>query len=204
MNTGKENPPALQGSEGGAWTADVHKKLYPGNFNMGLASYICDVINPVSVLEFGSGLGHLAQYVKTNSDAEDVICIEPEITGGVYEGSNGPVLLSVDIFTQSHPEALEKQYDLVMSIEVAEHISRDRHDFLFDFLVDRAANWIVFSGARIGQGGHGHIAERDEEDWRSEFLERGLHFESQMTADIRTACDEKNINHRRNLMVFRK
>lgn len=186
------------------WNEETHMKLHAKNFNLGLANFVVDKIKPKSVLEFGSGLGFLSKYITDHSSLENIYCIEPNEIAGVYDNVNGPKLLPLDIFNYDHPYIINHKYDLVMSIEVAEHIKREKHEKLFDFLVAHTNNWIVFSGARIGQGGHGHIAERDEVDWKSEFLKRGMLFEDELTQSIRFACDEKNINHRQNLMVFKR
>lgn len=194
----------LHGKNGGAWDEKTHLQLHPKNFNFGLADFIVSSIKPKSVLEFGSGLGFLSRHIVDTMSLSDVYCIEPNEIEGIYDNINGPKLLSLDIFNQNHPFVLNRKFDLVMSIEVAEHIPREQHNELFDFLVSHTNNWIVFSGARIGQGGHGHIAERTEEEWKSEFLKRGMLFQDELTQSIRLACDEKNINHRQNLMVFKR
>ena len=85
---------------------------------------------------------------------------------------------------------------------MAEHIDKRFHTPFFDFLVSRANKWIVFSAARPGQGGHGHISERPELEWRAEFEQRGCVFDSKMTAVARTMSDQKNINHQRNVQVL--
>ena len=169
-----------------------------------MAEYIANTLKPASILEFGCGLGLYCDFLKTQLGIKEVFGIEPEPMDGIFDLPNGPEQLAINIFLDKHPPPLEKKFDLVMSIEVAEHIPRDKHDFLFDFLVSHTSNWIVFSGARVGQGGHGHIAERDEEDWKSEFLKRGMIFQDELTRNVRLACDKKNINHRQNLMVFRR
>lgn len=186
------------------WTPQEHMARYGPNFNNGMADYIARSLKPESTLEFGCGLGLYCHFLKTQLDIQRVFGIEPEPMAGVFDSPNGPTQLAINIFSDKHPEPLEQKFDLVMSIEVAEHIPREKHDFLFDFLVSHTSRWIVFSGARIGQGGHGHIAERDEEDWKSEFLKRGMIFQNELTRDIRQACDKKNINHVKNLMIFRR
>lgn len=85
---------------------------------------------------------------------------------------------------------------------MAEHIPIDKHEALFDFLVSHAGRIIVFSGARPGQGGHGHIAERAEHEWREEFVKRGCRFDPRLTIQARSMCNPRNINHRQNLQVF--
>ena len=186
------------------WTAEEHLARYGPNFNSGMAEYIAHTLKPESSLEFGCGLGLYCHFLKTRLGLDMVYGIEPEPMGGVFDSPDGPTQLAIDIFSDKHPELLNRKFDLVMSIEVAEHIPREHHDFLFDFLVSHTSNWIVFSGARVGQGGHGHISERDEEDWKSEFLKRGMVFQDALTQHIRLACNEKNINHRKNVMVFRR
>ena len=192
------------GSNGGAWNENTHLKLHAKNFNEGLANFIVSTIKPKNTLEFGSGLGFLSKYIVDSGCSKENYCIEPNEITGVYDNINGPILLPIDIFKNHHPHVINKKFDLVLSIEVAEHIPKENHDFLFDFLVAHSSNWIIFSGARIGQGGHGHIAERDEDDWKLEFLKRGMIFKENETANIRMSCDEKNINHKQNLMVFKR
>lgn len=190
----------MKGETGGAWTAETHKALYGKNLNFGLGKFICEHLKPKDMLEFGSGLCDLANLIADSMHLDSSFCIEPEIFADVRGNLN---LLNIDIFTRQSPQILDRRFDLVLSIEVAEHIPLDKHEFLFDYLVARAGNWIVFSGARPGQGGHGHVAEREELDWRAEFSGRGCEFDPRLTGLVRSMCDEKNINHRQNIQVFR-
>jgi predicted O-methyltransferase YrrM len=192
----------LKGEGGGAWTAEVHGQLYPDNLNAGLVRFLVEEIRPRSFLEFGSGLGHLASAVAARLPLEPSYCIEPEVEV-VLPADRQLHLLNVDIFRNPAPSVLNQKFDLVLSIEVAEHVERERHEELFDFLVARAGRFVVFSGARPGQGGHGHVAERPETEWQGEFESRGLIFDQALTLRARNYCDKKNINHRRNILVFR-
>lgn len=201
--TGQTCPP-ITGADGGAWTAQTHRALYPDIFNTGLAHFITDSLQPKTALEFGSGVGDLAAFIAANSGCRPIDCIEPLIMPEACFGNLSIRQFQTDIFAEPVPCDLLAKYDLVMSIEVAEHIHRDRHPALFDFLVAHCGHWMLFSGARIGQGGHGHIAERPEEEWRTELTSRGLIFCEELTLAARASCNTKNINHRRNVMVFRK
>jgi O-methyltransferase len=187
------------GRDGGAWTAETHHQLYPATLNHGLGQFICEHLKPRDMLEFGSGLCDLAKLIAGVIPLGESYCIEPEIVVDVGGNLN---LLNIDIFEQVAPRVLDRRFDLVMSIEVAEHVPLEKHEALFDFLVARAGHWIVFSGAWPGQGGHGHVAERPELDWRSEFTRRGCVFNARLSALVRTMSDEKNINHRQNIQVF--
>lgn len=193
----------LVGANGGAWTAQTHAALYPANLNRGLVRYIAEEIAPKDFVEFGSGECLLANALAAELNLSPSYCLEPFVRAAVRV-DRGLSLLNVDATHQPTPSVLNHKFDLVLSIEVAEHVARDRHEALFDFLVSRARNSIVFSGARPGQGGHGHIAERPESEWREEFVSRGMLFDSDATLAVRAASDTKNINHRRNLQIFRR
>ena len=198
-----ENTQAIkhQGYEGGGWDKKAHEKLYGKNLNTGLGDFIAGTVKPQNFLEFGSGLGALSNYISHAVDLEPSYCIEPAIESSDSYGENVS-LLNVDIFNTPVPSVLNKLFDTIISIEVAEHIPLELHEALFDFLVSRAGRMIVFSGARPGQGGHGHIAERPELEWREEFTKRGCIFDLELTLKARNQSNTRNINHRKNLQVF--
>jgi predicted O-methyltransferase YrrM len=193
---------SLKGGSGGPWTAETHNSLYPGNLNGGLVQFIVRHIRPKNFLELGGGVGALANAVANACELTESYVIEPEVSVPMAADRNLR-LLNINILSAPAPLVLDRKFDLVLSIEVAEHIDRAKHEMLFDFLAARAGRWVVFSGARPGQGGHGHISERPEVEWRAEFVSRGFAFDARMTALVRTLCDAKNINHRINLQVFR-
>lgn len=197
----KPNEADYQGKEGGAWDRQTHEKLYGKNLNTGLGDFVLQTVAPLDFLEFGSGLGGLASYIAERTELDPSYCIEPEVELDGDLGRNVH-LLNLDILSTPTPEALKRRFDMVISIEVIEHIPLERHTEVFDFLVARAGRIIVFSAARPGQGGHGHVAERPELEWREEFLTRGCRFDPELTARARTQSNERNINHRKNLQIF--
>lgn len=185
----------------GAWTAEMHNRLYPANFNRGLADFLTAVIQPKDFIEFGGGTGELARHVARECRVTHSYMLEPDIPLTPDEGIELEAL-NIDITKHVAPRVLNRTFDLVLSIEVAEHVDRRHHERLFDFLAARSKRWVVFSGARPGQGGHGHVAERPEAEWRDEFTSRGFSFDARLTALARSMSDRKNINHRRNIQVF--
>lgn len=67
---------------------------------------------------------------------------------------------------------VEKRYDLLISLEVAEHLPvENASDFVRD-LTERS-DLILFSAAVPGQGGVGHVNEQWQSYWRDLFAERG-------------------------------
>lgn len=64
-----------------------------------------------------------------------------------------------------------RRFDLVQCLEVAEHLPAASAATLLDSL-SRHGDVILFSAAPPGQGGHGHVNERNYEYWRAQFAQR--------------------------------
>jgi hypothetical protein len=71
----------------------------------------------------------------------------------------------------SRPIDLGRRFDLVQSLEVAEHLPADRAGAFIDMLTAHAS-LVMFSAAVPGQGGEHHINERPLEYWRERFRAR--------------------------------
>jgi SAM-dependent methyltransferase len=69
---------------------------------------------------------------------------------------------------------LGRQFDLVQSLEVGEHIEESASHVFADSLACHARRYILFSAAPPGQGGEYHINEQPYEFWRQKFEERGF------------------------------
>jgi SAM-dependent methyltransferase len=72
----------------------------------------------------------------------------------------------------SQPIDLGQHFDLVQSLEVAEHIPRQNAADFIETLIDHGP-LVMFSAAIPGQGGEHHINEQPLEYWRGMFRDRG-------------------------------
>lgn len=70
------------------------------------------------------------------------------------------------------PLDLKKRFDLVQTLEVAEHLPEDKADLFVDNLI-RHGDVILFSAAVPHQGGEHHVNEQPPEYWRQKFAVRG-------------------------------
>ena len=68
---------------------------------------------------------------------------------------------------------IENNYDLAVSLEVAEHISSDNANS-FTRELAQCSDFILFSAATPGQGGVGHINEQWTGYWSSQFTKHGF------------------------------
>lgn len=67
---------------------------------------------------------------------------------------------------------LGRRFDLVQSLEVAEHLPAERASAFIDTLTAHGHH-VLFSAAVPGQGGEHHVNEQPLEYWRAKFRDRG-------------------------------
>lgn len=121
-----------------------------------------------SLLDVGSGHGAwAAEWLAAG--VKDVVAVD-----GAYVQTDQLAIPS-DRFVAhdlSSPLDLGRRFDLVQSLEVAEHIDPENADLFVDNLV-RHGDVILFSAAVPHQGGEHHVNEQPPEYWRKRFAERG-------------------------------
>lgn len=66
-----------------------------------------------------------------------------------------------------------RSFDLVVCLEVAEHLPPGTESHLLDLLESHCKDFLFFSAAETGQDGHGHINCRPLEFWADMFITRG-------------------------------
>ena len=121
-----------------------------------------------SVLDVGCGRGAWLSEWRRHGVA-DIAGVD-----GVYVASER-LLIPTDRFMArdlARPIDLGRRFDLVQSLEVAEHLAESAADVFVDNLV-RHGSVILFSAAVPGQGGEHHVNERPYGYWRDKFLARG-------------------------------
>jgi SAM-dependent methyltransferase len=95
---------------------------------------------------------------------------------------------------------LERQFDLVLSLEVAEHLEPQHADQFIANLV-RHGNTIVFSAAIPGQGGVGHYNERFPEYWVEKFKAAGYICYDTLRPKLWLRTDIE-VWYQQNIMIF--
>ena len=84
------------------------------------------------------------------------------------------------------PVDLQRRFDLVQSLEVAEHLPASAAATFVDTLIAHG-DVILFSAAVPGQGGMHHVNERPYRYWRNLFADRGYIILDAVRPKIRTA-----------------
>lgn len=133
-----------------------------------LASVIVELYHPKKLVEFGCGPGHLSR---------ELAKLGVEVTA--VDGYSQPNFdgLAVEFYTLDLNNAaaisnyfVGKQFDLAISLEVAEHLQPESSSNLVEWLT-KVAPIVIFSAAVLGQGGHGHINLQSREYWHSKFTQ---------------------------------
>ena len=80
------------------------------------------------------------------------------------------------------------KYDLVLSLEVGEHIPLEYEQIFLDNLCRAAKNDIILSWAIIGQGGWGHVNCRNNNYIINQMLMRDFNLDMEKTKILRENC----------------
>lgn len=152
---------------GYAYDLDLHKNESAAP----IASLLFEIINPHSVIDFGCGKGQFLKAFKNLGTTEVLGYDGPwarehnacNLTDGEF--------ISVDF---ERPDSIpNKQADLAISFEVAEHLMPEKaHSFIAK--LTQSADVIAFSAALPFQGGQNHVNEQPLEYWINLFIDQGF------------------------------
>lgn len=147
---------------------------YPENiYNTKAASrvvpFLFDLFHPSSVVDVGCGTGSWLSVFEALG-VEDVIGVDFQYSDKSVISRNKFMVADL-----SQPLELTRRFDLVLCLEVAEHISDSCADGLVESLTN-LGDRIVFSAAVPGQGGDGHINEQWPDYWVKKFARYKFHF----------------------------
>jgi SAM-dependent methyltransferase len=96
---------------------------------------------------------------------------------GLYAGESH-LMIDQDHFTRADLASgfdLRRQFDLVQSLEVAEHLPGHASAAFIEALVRHSRGLVLFSAAPPGQGGENHVNEQSYDFWRDHFRAHGYH-----------------------------
>lgn len=176
-----------------------------------------DDLNVSSVLDFGSGSGdYLRRHFQLGSKI--AVGIETEFLGEIgwyaqgWNFSAGPIQFTKEI--PAYGEDFEKlkcivfrepskKFDLVQTLEVFEHIPRELHCILLNYLTSQANSYVVASISALGQKGIGHISNRDQLDFMGEWKKRGFVVDVTLTSLLQQKVGQRAPWLQKNTKVYK-
>ena len=130
---------------------------------------LIDWVSPESGLDVGCGAGAWCR-VWRESGVRDVIGVDGDYVDQTSLLIDAGSFISQDL---SKSFDLDRRFDLVVSLEVAEHVAEASAASFVDNLA-RHGDLVLFSAAVPGQGGEFHVNEQPLDYWRQLFAARGF------------------------------
>jgi SAM-dependent methyltransferase len=147
-----------------------------------------------SYLDVGCGAGGLvAQFIERGHEAEGFDGSRAAIDAAPAEIRHFLQCLRIED-APTHADR-EKRHDVVVSVEVAEHLPESQADTLVRVMTARATDWIVFSAAPPGQGGTDHINLQPYEYWLEKFHAQGWEVALAATSALRAQMAMSRAQH---------
>lgn len=132
---------------------------------------IIQLFKPKSIIDVGCGIGTFLKIFELNG-IDDIVGLD-----GNWVDKNLLLIKPEKIITQNLEEkfSLDKRFDVVLCLEVAEHLSADSAPSLVKSLTN-LGDIIIFSAAIPNQGGQNHINEQAPQYWENLFKTHGYSF----------------------------
>lgn len=144
-------------SDHGYWVGPEAESqhLYDRSLSAALVSFLKAEDPSGSVVDLGCGMGNYVKHFRAEglrADGFDGNPHTPTLTDGVC-----------GVRDLSEPFTFETPYDWVMSLEVGEHLPAKFETTFFNNLHANNRKGVILSWALVGQGGHGHVNEHNND-----------------------------------------
>ena len=181
--------------------------VYSANFFETLSGYtresaqilvpmIRDLVRPASVLDVGCGVGTwLDEWGKAG--VTELLGVDGHYVDKATLQIPAGSFTTADL---NKPFSLDRTFDLVQTLEVAEHLDEANADAFVESLA-RHGDTILFSAAIPGQGGEHHVNEQWPSYWVEKFAKAGYTAYDAIRPQIWT--DQRiSMFYRQNLLIF--
>ncbi len=168
----------------GIWDLSTAKKRH--RHDEKLAEYLTTMYSSASsIADVGCGMGY---YCKCFKDSGVPTVHGYEGTVNIKEIAAYDDIMVVDL-TKERWVGID--YDLVLCLEVGEHIPKEYEQVFIDNLCRYVSKDLILSWAVPGQGGAGHVNELSNEYIIGEFIKRGLVFNEDSSNKLRESASLK-------------
>jgi SAM-dependent methyltransferase len=148
-----------------------------------------------SVTDFGCGLGEY--LAKLSPIVNNAIGVE----GSIPKQAKFEYIIQGDLTTDLKSKAFTS--DLVISLEVGEHIPAEFMGVYLDNITNHSAKYLITSWAVRGQAGFGHVNCLDNSEIIPEFEKRGFKLLEKETEKARLIIEDKAHWFRNTLFIFK-
>lgn len=160
----------------GFWQSENINHYYDESFSKALNTIVAKYN---TFVDFGCGDAKYAKHIRDNN---------PSIKVEAYDGNPNVKLLTNgfgEVLDLSKKFDLKKKYDVVCSLEVAEHIPRKYEKIYIENLLRHCNHLLIISWAKIGQGGKGHVNEQNQDYILDAMNQYGLKYDNELSAILK-------------------
>jgi len=154
------------------------------------------------LLDVGCGTGAFVETLSTTG--REVIGVEYSAKLRQQCEARGVKVFPFDLSQKTAPPP-GAPFDLVYSLEVAEHVPREFAGAMVDYM-SGLSDLVVFTAAQPGQGGTHHINEQPRSYWISLFQQRGMSLDPEATTKMSAFLRDGGAFHYlpANISIFRR
>lgn len=155
---------------------------------------LIDMYNPKSVLDLGCNVGCWL-YSFEDHGVNDFIGIDGDNMSDflLFDRSK---FVAHDLTQKIN---LNRKFDLVLCLEVAEHLNEEYTDTLIENAVNHS-DIVIWSAATVGQGGYNHVNEQPLQYWIDKFEKVG--YSARQLCDVLPALPHDY--YRKNAIEFKR
>lgn len=179
---------------------DYYKKLQRGSRQSAkeVIPLVLELVQPKSVIEVGCGAGYWLSVFR-ESGIEDIVGVDGHWVDRKMLEVPQESFLSFDL---TKPFRMDREFDLVVSLEVAEHLPEACAEIFVNSLIGLGPV-ILFSAAIPRQGGTNHVNEQWPEYWVRYFQE---HKYQAIDCIRKNIWENKNVEwwYAQNILMFVK
>lgn len=150
--------------------------VFPNNMSSAkvIVPLIFEAVKPKSVIDIGCGIGvWLSEFKKNGAVIINGIDGEWVLEQKLLINRNNIGIYDFEDKKGKVPFIDSKRYDLAVCLEMAEHVSSNRADYIVETLT-KSADVIYFSGATPYSGGMHHVNEQWQSYWITKFSKKGF------------------------------
>ncbi len=146
-----------------------------------------DYMKPSTILDLGCGGCNFANVFNGRG------CKVMAIDGSKYAKETADEEVDFRLHDLREVLTIGKKFDLVLCMEVIEHLEEEYEDVFLKTIVSHADDWVVFTGAKPGQRGKGHVNCKETNYWEKKLEDLGIEIDHALTRTVQEEWRDRKV-----------
>jgi len=186
-------------AETGFWNGETahHHHVHSEQLSEWIINFIIEQ-EIETMTDFGCGLGQYCNDVEWQTK-----CLAWGVEGSIPQKAVHEYMIEKDLTTDL-TNSTDLTSDLVLSLEVGEHIPKEYMTTYLDNITYHCEKYLITSWAVRGQEGFGHVNCLDNHEIIPEFEKRGFQLMEKETEDARSVIEDKAHWFKNTLFILKR